>query len=290
MLDCIVATCSDIPQLDPDDGLLLEELRAWGLAVEIGVWNDASVDWSAARLCLLRSIWDYPKHYAQFCRWLDAIERVTIVRNPAALVRWNSDKSYLRDLANAGVPTVPTVWLRQGQGADLARFMAELEWREAVVKPARGAASLDVLRVSLTETARAQEHLDRVLRDQDAMVQPYLHAVESYPERSLMFIDGAYSHAVSKAPFDTKLAITGSSSWLVAPTSAERAVAARAIEAVPGGVPLYGRVDLFQSGAADILVNEVELIEPALYFGAHPPAARKIAEAIVRGLAQAWTS
>lgn len=281
MVDCIVATCEGIPRLDPDDRLLLSALRARGLTVEVAVWNDPSVDWSAARLCLLRSMWDYPKHYERFCNWLDSIERATTVRNTVGLVRWNSHKGYLLDLARAGTPIVPTAWIQRGQRVELRTLLVERGWSEAIVKPARGSAAHDVLRVSLDETERGQAHLGRLLRDQDALVQPYMHAVESYPERSLVFIGGAYSHAVSKRPFDTKLAIGDATARLVAPTPAEHAVAACAMTSLPGDAPLYGRVDVFRSGDGDAVVNEVELIEPALYLGAHPPAAGALADAIV---------
>lgn len=287
MLDCLIATCSEVPQLDPDDRLLLDELRARGLAVEVGVWNDASVDWSAARLCLIRATWDYPKHYHEFCAWLDDLDSRTTVRNSTELVRWNSDKSYLRELGKAGVPTVPTAWLRRGESVDLAQLLKSRGWPQAIVKPARGAAALDVMRVRASDPHGPQRHIERLLRSQDALVQPYIHEVEAYPERSLVFIEGTFSHAVSKSPFDTKLVIADSSSWLVEATQAERAVAAFAVAAVPGEVPLYSRVDLFRTGEGAVLVNELELIEPALYFGAYPTAAVKVADAIGRSLAAA---
>jgi glutathione synthase/RimK-type ligase-like ATP-grasp enzyme len=283
MLDCIIATCSSVPDLDPDDRLLLQALRARGFAVETGVWNDPSVNWSAARLCLLRSTWDYPKRFEHFSRWLDATNRATLVRNPAWLVRWNSHKGYLRDLARAGIPTVPTAWIQRGCRADLVSLLADRGWSEAIVKPALGAAGLNVLRVSPGSMEHAQTHLTSLLKDQDVMLQPYLEAAP-HPELSLVFIAGTYSHAVSKKAFDTKLAIGDAAARRVAPTERERDVAARAIDAVPGGPPLYGRVDIFRSGNGAVFVNEVELIEPALYLGAHLPAAGRLADAIAREL------
>jgi glutathione synthase/RimK-type ligase-like ATP-grasp enzyme len=284
VVDCIVATCAGIPRLDPDDRLLLNALRARGLTAEAAVWSDPSVDWSAARLCLLRSTWDYPKHYDRFFEWLEALERVTTIRNALQLVRWNSHKGYLLDLARAGIPIIQTAWVSRGERVDLLTLLAERGWSEAVVKPARGSAALDVLRVSLEESARGQAHLARLLREQDVLVQPYMRAVESYPERSLVFIGGAFSHAVSKRPFDTKLAIGDASARLVTPTAAERAVAARAMESLPGDAPLYGRVDIFRAGDGELVVNEVELIEPALYLGAYLPAAGAFADAIALDL------
>jgi hypothetical protein len=78
----------------------------------------------------------------------------------------------------------------------------------------------------------------------------------------------------------TKFAIGDASARLVAPTPAEHAVAACAMACVPGDAPLYGRVDIFRAGDGELVVNEVELIEPALYLGAHPPTAGALADAI----------
>lgn len=283
-IDCVIATYDGMPDLDPDDRLLLGALREHGVTVAIGVWSDPTVEWSAARLCVLRSTWDYPKHFARFSAWLDAVEQTTVIRNEPALVRWNSHKQYLRELELAGIPIVPTAWLARRQRADLRSLLAAHGWEEAVVKPARGAAALHVLRVSLDRLDDAQAHLDRLLRTQDVLVQQYIDTAV-HAERSLVFIAGAFTHAVSKRPFDTKMAIGDAAAQVVTPTADERAVAARAIASVPAASVLYGRVDVFQNDDGHVLVNEIELIEPALYLGAHPPAAQRLAAAIAHELA-----
>ena len=92
-----------------------DQRRGRGVAASVSVWSDPSVDWSATPLCLLRSTWDYHGRYAEFMAWVDRVTAVTVVRNDPALVRWSAHKSYLRDLAERGVPVVPTRWLRQGE-------------------------------------------------------------------------------------------------------------------------------------------------------------------------------
>ena len=123
-IDCVIATYDGMPDLDPDDRLLLGALREHGVTVAVGVWSDPTVEWSAARLCVLRSTWDYPKHFARFSAWLDAVEQTTVIRNEPALVRWNSHKQYLRELELAGIPIVPTAWLARRQRADLRSLLA----------------------------------------------------------------------------------------------------------------------------------------------------------------------
>src|SRR5271166_4543457 len=95
--DCMLVTCEQVPKLDPDDRLLLNELRDRGLRASIGVWSDPRVDWSEARLCLLRSTWDYHTRHGEFLDWIDLVAGVTRVRNEPRLLHWNADKAYLRD-------------------------------------------------------------------------------------------------------------------------------------------------------------------------------------------------
>jgi glutathione synthase/RimK-type ligase-like ATP-grasp enzyme len=284
VVDCFVATCADVPDLDPDDRILLEALQARGLRAKTAVWNDGSVDWTLARMCLLRATWDYPKRHHEFAAWLEAVAAATVVRNAPSIVRWNAHKRYLQDLEREGVRVVPTLWIARGQQTNVADRLAGLGWSEAVVKPAVGSAALDVLRVSLAELDGAQQHVDRLVSRQDVLVQPYIAAGEAAAERSLVYIDGAFSHAVSKRfTFDTNLRIVGAADATEA-TRMERELADRAMAAVPHEQPLYGRVDLFQDANGTLFVNELELIEPALYFGINPFAATRLANAIAREL------
>ena len=76
--------------------------------------------------------------------------------NPPAVLRWNSDKIYLRDLADAGVPTVPTSWVALGQvlGLPLGEF---------VVKPAEGAGSMGAGRFA-RRPSEARRHVEALHR------------------------------------------------------------------------------------------------------------------------------
>ena len=284
-IDCTLATCEVVPTLDPDDRLLVRELRERGLTVSVEVWNDHDVDWGAARLCLVRSTWDYHNNYASFMRWIDELATVTTVRNDPDLLRWNSHKSYLLDLERRGVSIVPTTLVPHGESRRVAELCEERGWDEVVLKPALGAASQQVMHVRRGNGALAagQAHLDGLVQTQDVLVQPYLEAVTTYLERGLMFFNGRYSHAVAKKkPFDTVLAITDAHSALVEATLDEIQVAAQAVRALPR-LPLYARVDLLHDDNGPC-VSELELIEPALYLGAYAPARTAFADAVEREL------
>ncbi|HET6275933.1 MAG TPA: hypothetical protein VFE16_08405 [Candidatus Cybelea sp.] len=284
-VDCILATCESVAQLDPDDRMLVEELRKRGITVAVAVWNDPGVDWGAARLCLVRSTWDYHQRYDEFVAWIARADSLTVVKNDPHLLRWNAHKSYLRDLERLGVPIVPTHWVRQGERASLREIAETSGWASLVLKPARGAASHGVTHVrgDAASHAAGQECLDELLTRDDALVQPYLEAVVSYGERALIFLRGRFSHAAVKKPFDRMLAVNSEPSSCVEATLGEIEVAAHAVAAVPGA-PLYARVDLINDEAGRVCVSELELIEPTLYFALHEPARLEFAAAVEREL------
>ncbi len=284
-LDCIVATCEFVSELDPDDRILVEELRRRGLTVSIAVWNDARVDWASARLCLVRSTWDYHRRYDEFDAWVQRAASLTVVKNDPALLRWNAHKSYLLDLERSGVPIVPTFWVRRGQRPRLREISRENSWQSLVLKPARGAAAhgVTLVRGDDASFAAGQMRLEELSAGEDVLVQPYLEGVVSYGERALIVIRGRYSHAAVKKPFDRILAVNNEPSSYVEATRDEIAVAMQAVAAVPGE-PLYARVDLLKDDAGRVRVSELELIEPTLYFALHEPARRELAGAIEREL------
>jgi len=285
LTDCSFVTCADVPNLDPDDRLVLAELQRRGYSTAACVWSDDAVDWSKQRLCVVRSTWDYHRHYPEFLAWIERVAALTAIRNRRALLCWNADKAYLSDLAALGVPTVPTVRVERGEKRNLSTIAVECAWRELVVKPSRGAAAHDVLRVAGDDASwqAAQRHLDRITRTQAALIQPYLRSVATYGERALIFFGGHYSHAAQKKPFDTVWVVNGAESAAVAATPGEIAIATAAIALLPN-VPLYARVDLLQGDAGETYVSEVELVEPGLYIGAHPAASSTFADAIEREL------
>jgi glutathione synthase/RimK-type ligase-like ATP-grasp enzyme len=278
-----LATCSALPGLALDDRRLLAALRALGVATEPAVWEDPLYDWSAARLCVIRSAWDYAYRREVFVAWSRRIGVVTELWNPAPIVEWNTHKHYLVDLAAAGVPAVPTVVLPAGSSARLPDLVARQPWPsgDVILKAAVAQTGRHLLRVGPADRARGQAHLDRLLPHEDLLLQPFLPAVTDAGEVSLVFIDGAFSHAVRKRPAAGDFRVHddyGGSIEPVGPTPEERQVAEAAM-AVAGAPLLYGRVDLVP-GPTGPVVMELELVEPDLFLGYAPGAAERLARAI----------
>lgn len=263
--------CRRLPEPDPDEALLLAALRGRGIDASAPAWDDPAVDWTAFDASVLRATWNYPERPREFLSWA---ERVPRLYNPPPVVRWNLHKRYLRELP---VPVVPTVFL--DRGADVRLRDAMGDWRRAVVKPAISAGSYRTMRVD--DPAAGEAHLSALLRDGDAMVQPYVESVESYGERAIVWIDGAVTHAVRKSP-----RFTGDDervSDALEPTAAERAVAEAAVASVPHPL-LYARVDVAPDERGRPMVMEFELIEPSLFLAQSAGALERMAGAIARRL------
>ena len=272
--------------LDDDLPPLLDALRARGHVAEAVAWDDPTVSWSRFDLVLLRSTWNYTECPVEFLRWCEAVAATTRLLNPPALVRWNTDKRYLADLAHAGVPVISAHFLAPGD--DPASFPAHAEF---VVKPCIGAGSRDTQRYTAPNRQAAIAHAKRLLdAGRHVLVQPYLEAVDTAGETALLFFAGRFSHAIRKGPLlqrdraATAALFAPEAITPREPSSAEIEVAHRALAAIPGGAPLYARVDLLPSPEGPQLL-ELELTEPSLFFDHAPGSAERFVAAIESTLA-----
>jgi glutathione synthase/RimK-type ligase-like ATP-grasp enzyme len=280
-----LATIAELPDLDEDGPALLAALADEGVRGEPAAWDDRDVDWGAFDLVVVRSTWDYPDRHDEFMGWAEHVTGVSRLANPLPILRWNTDKRYLAELTAAGLPVVPTTWIEPGRPF-------ELPDEEIVVKPTVSVGSRDTARYPVAEAARARAHVERLAGEgRVAMVQPYIHSVDATGETALLWLGGAFSHAIGKGPLlrpgakpveglyapETICARTASAD--------ELAVASSVLDAVPGGPDglLYARVDLV-AGPDGPLVLELELTEPSLFLGYEAGAAPRLAKGIARWL------
>lgn len=270
--DVTLVTYETLPDGGDDDQLLAQALAATGARARFAVWSDPAVDWSASPVTVLRSTWDYFHRAAEFAAWLDLAASQTRLVNPHRVVRWNMDKRYLADLETRGVPVVPTLFVRKGEAVDLAALCADRDWREVVVKPTISGGAFGTKRFAAERIAdEAAAHLAGLTQTREAMIQPYLAAVETQRERSLVFLGGVFSHAFLKAPFG----IDYSASVIHAPSAGELGFGHRVLEAI--GEPVaYARVDIVPSDQGPLLM-ELEVIEPNLLMGLAPGSAERLA-------------
>ncbi|MGH9591851.1 MAG: ATP-grasp domain-containing protein, partial [Bryobacteraceae bacterium] len=266
MLRIAFVTCRELPGITADDQLAAAQISIRGHGVEPAVWDDPAVPWSDFALLVLRSCWDYHLHAAEFLAWIAMLARNQVrLWNPPPLVLWNAEKTYLRDLAGRGVQIVPTVFLAREEAADLRGTLNREEWERAVVKPAISASAHETFVVAQQEAASSQEELNRLLRTGGVLIQKFMPEISSAGEWSLMFFNGAFSHAVLKKPksgdFRTQSELGATAKRCEPP--AGLVSQAEATLAAAGTSSLYARVDgIYLDDRFQLL--ELELIEPEL--------------------------
>lgn len=277
-----LVTCTALPEPDVDEAALLDAVAARGGCPRLLAWDDPAVDWAELDLAVLRSTWNYHRQLPRFLAWAEVAARSTTLANPLSIVRWNTHKRYLLELAAGGFPVVPTELLPRGSRASLAELRERRGFREVVLKPAVSAGSFETHRVREGEDGEAL--LARLLAEHDVLMQAYVGSVEGHGERSLVFIAGALSHAMRKSPrfTDGVERVTGPH-----PITEEERALAEALMARFGAGTLYGRVDLARDARGEPMVMELELVEPSLFLTDHPPALERFAEAILRAATRA---
>jgi glutathione synthase/RimK-type ligase-like ATP-grasp enzyme len=253
---------------DADARRLLPALERGGHNGELAIWSDPAVDWTGFDVIWISSTWDYHERTEEFRAWLARAQEATRLENPARVVEWNLDKRYLRELEEAGVRVIPTVWADpKGAGAAGAEA-AEAGWERIVVKPTidLGAANLKVVeRTGVKEAVAAIGGA--------SLVQPYLASLERDGELSLVYFRGELAHAVHKQPAAGDFRVQQQYGGRYAVTEADEdsiAVGEDTLEALrkvlgPQREPLYARVDVVRDDQGEPCVIELELIEPSLF-------------------------
>jgi len=278
-----LVTYPKYPELTADDRPLIAELDALGLSARPVTWGDPAVHWSEFEALVLRSCWDYHLRPREFAGWLDQVDGEGVpIWNPAPLVRWNMHKGYLRDLASEGVLVPETEWVPARAGVTLSAILDMHGWTEAIVKPAISASATDTWRTShdLTDDGRRFAEL---LGQSDILVQRVIPEVATRGEWSLVFIDGAFSHATMKRPRAGDFRVQTEHGGTAEPVSAPDAIVAAgdAVTRHLRGPWLFARIDGVETPEGFMLM-EVECIEPHLFFGHAPGSRARFARALAR--------
>ncbi|MBD8881425.1 hypothetical protein IHE49_13130 [Rhodanobacter sp. 7MK24] len=280
-----LATDATHAGVHPDDAHFVATLTRLGVQPVPCIWSDPDVDWSRFDAVLIRSVWDYFRLYPQFLRWLDQLDALGVPTvNDSRLLRWNSDKRYLLELAQVGVDVIPT---RLADTAELPAALQTLHGQDVVVKPAVSGGAWRTLRGVAGDPAFAQALA--ALPAGDWLVQPFVAEIQRDGEWSLLFFDSVFSHAVRKLPKAGDYRVQGehggSAELAEAPAPALAAAQAvlAAVERAGHANPAYARIDGVMCDGRFLLM-EAELIEPFLHLAIRPDAAESYAERLVARL------
>ena len=261
--------------------LTMDALRpafaARGMALEDVAWDDPKADWSRYAAVIIGTTWDYWDRLDDFLAALERIEARSKLFNPASLVRWNSRKTYLRDLETKGARLIPTLWIDRCGEAEARAAFNQLGAETLVFKRQVGAGAKGQHRLQRGEPVPKMPH--------PMMVQPYLPMIEREGELSFIFIDATFSHALVKRalPGDYRIQSSYGGREEMLHPAADDLAAASAVIATLDAPPLYGRVDMLRSEDG-LLLMELEVIEPYLYPKEGPELGKRMAAAVARRL------
>ncbi|NUR64022.1 MAG: hypothetical protein HOV87_35995 [Catenulispora sp.] len=270
---------------DLDSHLVQEALVRRGVDARLIPW-DGGCRWQDFDVAVLRSPWDlFVFHPEELLPWVAEVEAGTTVLNPPNVIRQVMDKRYLERLAVAGVAIVPTRFVDVGQPV-------EFPAGEFVVKPVTSGAARDTARYRPEQADAARAHVAYLHRSgRAAMIQPYVASVDIVGERSLMFVNGVFDHAIVK-----QAALAPDASYEVRhplhprpqahePSDRELDLAHAALDAfAPDGDLLSARVDMLLDAQGAPRVLELELVAPVLFLPHSDGAVERFADAIIARL------
>jgi glutathione synthase/RimK-type ligase-like ATP-grasp enzyme len=197
------------------------------------------------------------------------------LQNPPSVLLWNADKSYLARLAEAGAPVVPTLFVEQVDEAALEAAAAHFGAERLIAKPRVSASAFQT--ICWSPGTRLAGGPDRA-----AIVQPFLPDIEIGGELSLIYLGGAYSHAIRKRPQPGDFRVQPEFDGIITPHAPlpDEFTAAEAALRAAGEDLLYARVDLVRGLDSAPALMEIELVEPDLYLEHHEAAPAAFARAV----------
>jgi glutathione synthase/RimK-type ligase-like ATP-grasp enzyme len=269
-----IVTCEGAD--DPDNPTLFAALNEAEIEAALVNWDDASVDWSEFDLAVVRSTWDYPRRRDEFLAWTRAVPNLL---NPPEVIEYSSDKHYLADLESRGLRIIPSHYCNVGEEPEFFDV-------DFVVKPCVGAGARSVERYRSDEMARARQQVAALHAEgRDVLIQPYVNSVDTLGERGIIFVDGRYTHAMTKSALLNVPATERDFEYRREQMSlAEGEVeaidyATEVLDALSYSDLLYARVDLVAT-IRGWLVMELEMIEPSLFLTFNESAGDALAAGI----------
>lgn len=265
-----------------EDAIVANALGKLGLNVIRLAWSDEHFDWSTTKAVLFRTTWDYFDDFSKFSNWLNKVSKQTVLINSEAIIRWNLDKHYLKDLEQNGVHVAETSFIERGTTDTLEVLHEQTGWQETVLKPCVYVAARHTYKLNTETIAQHESIFKSLIQDEAMMLQPFQHRIVFEGEISMMVFNVQFTHAILKKAKAGDFRVQddfGGSVHDYSPSLKEIEFAENAVKAC-AELPLYARVDIFNDNDGEIALAELELVEPELWFRHHPDSALILANAI----------
>ncbi|CAG9470996.1 hypothetical protein Q6T38_001125 [Campylobacter upsaliensis] len=262
----IIATCKAYKEGNEALKKLKAKLENLHYQCELKAWQEIRVRHLAQNTLILPlAVWDYSLEYANFLHFLNELERAKIsILNPSEILKMNADKSYLKILEEANLPIIDSIIFKQNEDFNFS----QIPFQKAVIKPLVGQSGYKVR--FLEQKIPTKEEFPH-----GALIQPFIESVEELGEFCFIFFGGKFNYAIHR---QTQKDWRANSNYgvkiapLKNPSKAHIDLALKALKALKSSNLLYARVDLLPQKNGKALINEVELIEPSLYFDFHENA------------------
>ena len=257
---------------------LRPEFQKRDMMIEEVCWDQPDVEWQAFGAAIIGTTWDYSDRAELFLETLKQIESRTRLFNSSAMVRWNSDKRYLKELAKNGAKLIPTQWIETPTESSVREAFDVLQCDDLVVKRQVGAGAAGQYRL---QRGDAVPVLDRAM-----MAQPFFPSIQTEGELSLIYVDGQFCHALIKRAVsgDYRIQSSYGGTEQAIEASAEDLASASSVLGSLEEMPLYARVDMLRAETGELYLMELEVIEPYLYPLEGPELGSRMAAAVERRL------
>ena len=269
------------------DQMLDQPMAQCGWQTEAVSWRRQNVDWGQYKAVIIRSTWDYQKDAEAYVDTLRQIEQSgAVLLNSLAIVKWNINKNYLKEVAAKGAQIVPSLWLETFDFTAIKGYFQYFNTNQIVIKPCISANSDNTFRLHQNSYHAYEDILKKSLKNRQLMVQPFVKAIVEEGEYSLFYFADKFSHAILKTPKQGDFRVQEEHGGQLQSIKADAqllATAAKALGCVPEKV-LYARIDLVKHQGSYQLM-EIELIEPSLYFNLDQDSALRFAKAFANWMA-----
>ena len=269
-----------------EDGMLQEAFEKLGLSTTRTNWDNPEIDWSLTKSIIFRTTWDYFHRFDQFLNWLSLVNTKTHLINPYEMILWNIDKSYLKDLSEAGLQIPPTIFIQKNEQRSLNELCQLTQWNEFVLKPNVGGGGRLTYRFKMKNIEEINAIFENHVQKEAFLLQEFQHNIVSKGEIALMVFGGRFSHAILKIAKAGDFRVQddfGGTVHPYSPTKEEISFAEKAVS-LCNPLPAYARVDLIWDNDGNPCLSELELIEPELWFRNKRESADMLAEVIYQDL------
>ena len=281
-------TAGEARDHDKDLQPVFDALVARRIDVEIHDWDDAAVNWKRFTAAIVRSPWDYHRRFDEFTAWLQRVSHDTVLHNSADVITWNLDKTYLRECVEAGLPVIPTLFVRTPN--DITDEVTRSLHADVVVKPTISAGSNNTERFRNDYNAALTFVRSVLDMGKVAMIQPYQSAIDKEHETALNYFNGEFSHAFRKGAILSTGVNVKNGLFVVEdisarePTPVQRVLGDEAMAFLAkrwGKAPLYARIDTVPGDQGSPVIIEIEMAEPSFFFHTSHGSAERFADAVV---------